>query len=66
MIGDHAAARADHTRARALADRTGALPSALRCRLLAAELGDDDASAVAREAAALGMMGVHAAAERLV
>lgn len=66
MIGDHAAARADLTRARALADRTGALPSALRCRLLAAQLGDDDARAVAREAAALGMMGVHAAAERLV
>jgi len=55
-------------RARAIAERTGAAPTLVRCGLLAAQLSGTDrqrrelAAAAAADARALGMRGVEAAA----
>ncbi|MCW2513477.1 MAG: transcriptional regulator, putative ATPase, winged helix family, partial [Mycobacterium sp.] len=71
LAGDRERAAADLSRARALAERTAAAPTLVRCDLLAAELADSEvarraaAEEVALEASRLGMRGVEAAALRL-
>lgn len=61
-------ARADLARATAIAKRTAAAPTLVRCELLAAQLAESDderravAEAVATEARRLGMRAVEAAA----
>jgi len=72
LAGDRERARADLARAVAIAERTAAAPTLVRCNLLAAELIEPDAERraaarqVAAEAERLGMMGVRAAASKLV
>lgn len=71
LVGHRQLARADLARAVAIAERTGAAPTLVRCRLVAAELTDSAAersaaaAAVAVEARRLGMLGVLAAALKL-
>ncbi|KAA0080288.1 AAA family ATPase [Mycolicibacterium sp. P9-64] len=72
LAGDREHALVDLARARTIAERTGAAPTLVRCALVAAELADSvqRRSAMARDVAVragdLGMLGVVAAAERLV
>lgn len=72
LRGDTAAAHADSAVARELAERTGGVPTLLRCRLLECQLAEPsvERSATARElateAAAVGMAGVADAASQLV
>ena len=68
LAGDRDLARTELARARAIAERTGAAPTLVRCGLLAAQLSGTDrqrrelAAAAAADARALGMRGVEAAA----
>ncbi|MEU0495728.1 BTAD domain-containing putative transcriptional regulator [Mycobacterium sp. NPDC006124] len=68
LAGDRERAHTELARARAVAERTGATPTLVRCALLAAELSDSEqerhelAAAVAADARSLGMRGVEAAA----
>lgn len=72
LVGVHERARVDLEKARAIAERTAAAPTLLRCDLLAAELAGSEAQRramandVAGRAARLGMRGVEAAALKLV
>ncbi len=72
LDGDVCGARADLVTARALAERTGATPSLVRCDLLTAQLADTDAerrvlaAGVLARAVHLGMRGVEVAARKLV
>lgn len=71
LTGDAERALADLAEAEAIATRTGAAPTLLRCRLLRCELATDGpervamARAVAADAEALGMRGVADLARRL-
>ncbi|SEH90093.1 Transcriptional regulatory protein, C terminal [Mycolicibacterium rutilum] len=71
LRGDDARARADLARARDLAERSGGVPTLLRCRLLECELtapGPERTAAVAAlaaDAAAIGMVSVVDAARAL-
>jgi len=71
LAGDRDQAWADLTRARTVAERTGAAPTLVRCALLAAELSESDgqrramAAEVAADARRLGMLAVEAAALKL-
>ena len=68
--GDRDGARSDLELARALAERTGAAPTLVRCALLEAELSEPDrrsvlAAEVAADARRLGMLGAETAALKL-
>ena len=69
LRGDRTAALADLAVARAVAERTGGVPSMLRCRLLECELTESAAQRVAAatvlaaDAEGIGMAGVAAAAQ---
>lgn len=71
LAGDRDQAWAELSRARALAERTGAAPTLVRCALLAAELSESDeqrramAAEVAADARGLGMLAVEATALKL-
>ncbi|MGE2736345.1 BTAD domain-containing putative transcriptional regulator [Mycolicibacterium vaccae] len=71
LCGDRVGARRDLAVARAIAERTGGLPTVLRCRLLECELTDPTpernraAEALAADAEALGMIAVASAARGL-
>lgn len=71
LVGQDEQARADLAVARALAERTAAAPTLVRCDLLAAVLAESEdrrreiARDVATRAGRLGMQGVQAAAQRL-
>jgi hypothetical protein len=71
VAGDRVRARADLARAIAIAERTAAAPTVVRCDLLAAELAESDeerrtaAHAVVAESRRLGMRAVEAAALEL-
>ncbi|MBO0677605.1 AAA family ATPase [Mycolicibacterium sp. S2-37] len=71
LVGDVDAALAEVGRAEAIAERTGAAPTLLRCRLLRCELAPagqrpELARAIAADAAALGMHAVAEAASTLL
>jgi DNA-binding SARP family transcriptional activator len=66
LTGDTAGAHTDLDAARTLAERTGGVPSLVRCALLSAQLtGDPAVTTVADEARTLGMLGVVKAADNL-
>ena len=71
LADDRDQAWAELSRARALAERTGAAPTLVRCALLATELSESDeqrramAAEVAADARRLGMLAVEAAAQKL-
>ncbi len=71
LRGDSGRALADLALARDIAERTGGVPTLLRCRLLACELAEPSperagaAAALAAEAERIGMATVVAAARRL-